>query len=349
MFVKGFHYVNSQYWEVLLVKEMINSIIMRVMQTFKISCYGFETSGRIDLDFCTGITEVRHQSINISKGMNIAVSIVVPAFGQLYHWLGSLRPAKGEPPRFLQLYIYDTDNEVDNRMHHFGGDNSGLRDSEGSDYGGRLILPQSFTCWPCYMYAHYLDALAICRVHGNPSFFITFTCNIKWPKITEYMEDFLRLTTTNRADIVDRVFEMKIHQFVKYLRDAEPFGKIIASNSFSHFLYTVEFQKRGLPHCQTLIWIDERSRVQKDRDIDAYIFVELSSKYVDPVCHRVVSELMMHGTCGLVCPTAPCTYPIVARVSRSNETTSSSTRQPQMIVDEMKNYLDVRYLSPHEA
>ncbi|GJR18593.1 zinc finger, C6HC-type containing protein [Tanacetum coccineum] len=35
--------------------------------------------------------------------------------------------SKGEPPRFLQLYIYDTDNEVDNRMSHFGGDNSDLR------------------------------------------------------------------------------------------------------------------------------------------------------------------------------------------------------------------------------
>nr|GEY34982.1 helitron helicase-like domain-containing protein [Tanacetum cinerariifolium] len=27
---------------------------------------------------------------------------------------------------FLQLYLYDTENKVDNRMHHFGGDNSGL-------------------------------------------------------------------------------------------------------------------------------------------------------------------------------------------------------------------------------
>ncbi|GKE35780.1 hypothetical protein Tco_1455102, partial [Tanacetum coccineum] len=39
----------------------------------------------------------------------------------------SLCPAEGDPPRFLQLYVYDTENEVDNRMAHFGGDNSGLR------------------------------------------------------------------------------------------------------------------------------------------------------------------------------------------------------------------------------
>nr|GEZ42028.1 helitron helicase-like domain-containing protein [Tanacetum cinerariifolium] len=33
----------------------------------------------------------------------------------------------GEPPRFSQLYIYDTDNEVDNRLSYYGGDNSELR------------------------------------------------------------------------------------------------------------------------------------------------------------------------------------------------------------------------------
>nr|GEX89602.1 helitron helicase-like domain-containing protein [Tanacetum cinerariifolium] len=46
---------------------------------------------------------------------------------QLYHWIGSLCPIEGETPSFLQLYIYDTDNEVDNRMTYFGGQNSDLR------------------------------------------------------------------------------------------------------------------------------------------------------------------------------------------------------------------------------
>ncbi|GJW60836.1 DNA helicase [Tanacetum coccineum] len=128
-------------------------------------------------------------------------------------------------------------------------------DNNGSDCGSRLILPQSFTGGPRYMYSHYLDALTVCRVHGNPSCFITFTYNVKWPKITDYMAQFLLLTTTDRADVVDRVFEMKIHLFVAYLRDSQPFGKVIA------VLYTVEFQKRCLPHCHTLLWIDELFRI----------------------------------------------------------------------------------------
>nr|GEX06302.1 elongation factor 1-delta 1-like [Tanacetum cinerariifolium] len=83
-------------------------------------------------------------------------------------------------------------------------------DSDGSNCGAQLILPQSFTGGPRYMYSHYLDALAIFRVHGNPSFFITFTCNVKWPEITDYMADFPLLTPTDRADIGDRLFEMKV-------------------------------------------------------------------------------------------------------------------------------------------
>jgi hypothetical protein len=40
--------------------------------------------------------------------------------GQNYHRIGSLLPAVGEPPRFAQLYIYDTDNEINNRLKIFG-------------------------------------------------------------------------------------------------------------------------------------------------------------------------------------------------------------------------------------
>ncbi|PWA42583.1 hypothetical protein CTI12_AA478070 [Artemisia annua] len=39
--------------------------------------------------------------------------------GQVYHQIGSLCPTGDDKPCFLQLYIYDTQNEVQNRMDHF--------------------------------------------------------------------------------------------------------------------------------------------------------------------------------------------------------------------------------------
>lgn len=39
--------------------------------------------------------------------------------GQNYHRIGSLLPEPGSNPKFAQLYIYDTENELINRMSHF--------------------------------------------------------------------------------------------------------------------------------------------------------------------------------------------------------------------------------------
>jgi hypothetical protein len=36
--------------------------------------------------------------------------------GENYHHIASLLPLPGKPPKFAQLYIYDTENEVSNRM-----------------------------------------------------------------------------------------------------------------------------------------------------------------------------------------------------------------------------------------
>jgi len=39
--------------------------------------------------------------------------------GQNYHHIGSLLPVEGQRPKFCQLYIYDTENELANRLSHF--------------------------------------------------------------------------------------------------------------------------------------------------------------------------------------------------------------------------------------
>jgi hypothetical protein len=39
--------------------------------------------------------------------------------GQTCHRMGSMLPNLGEKPKFAQLYIYDTENEIENRIHPF--------------------------------------------------------------------------------------------------------------------------------------------------------------------------------------------------------------------------------------
>jgi len=39
--------------------------------------------------------------------------------GQNYHQIGSFLPVSGNTPKFAQLYIYDTENEVRNIVSNF--------------------------------------------------------------------------------------------------------------------------------------------------------------------------------------------------------------------------------------
>ncbi|XP_021985032.2 uncharacterized protein LOC110880913 [Helianthus annuus] len=50
--------------------------------------------------------------------------------GQNYHTIGSLLPDDGNEPKFNQLYIYDTDNEIFNRQNAVGGSNTSFTITE---------------------------------------------------------------------------------------------------------------------------------------------------------------------------------------------------------------------------
>ncbi|XP_076954306.1 uncharacterized protein LOC143628662 [Bidens hawaiensis] len=271
--------------------------------------------------------------------------------GQISHWLGSLCPSDGQPPRFLQMYIYDTNNEIRNRMQHLGeaqeaklseglGDKShtiGLLqtlwvqlsmknrldyvrlnqnlfrieflqgvhdaiakgDTKGRSVGKRVILPSSFTGGPRYMYKHYHDALAICRVYGNPQFFITFTCNVKWQEIVRYMTQFPSLKAQDRPDIVCRVFNLKVEAFRAFVKHERLFGNIVAGEMC--FCY-----KRGLPHCHMLFWVSPTDKIITADDVDRHISTEIPNPDTDMELYKIVSECMIHGPCGLARPNAPC-------------------------------------------
>ncbi|GJY49335.1 DNA helicase, partial [Tanacetum coccineum] len=153
---------------------------------------------------------------------------------------------------------------------------------------------------PRYMYAYYLDALAIYQKLGNPQFFITFTCNVKWPEIKRFMSEYPHLTASNRVDVVCQVFQQKIQALIAFHKEERIFGDV------TRVLYTVEFQKRGLPHCHTLLWVDSVSRTRIVEDVDRFILAELPDPRIDPEGYNVVSELMMHGPCGAASTKAPC-------------------------------------------
>src|ERR1043165_7882910 len=94
-----------------------------------------------------------------------------------------------------------------------------------SKSGKRVILPSSFTGGARYMMQNYLDAMALCKWYGYPDYFITITCNPKWPEMRRYLQG-TTLRPEDRPDILCRLFKIKLDSIIKDLKDKHLFGTV---------------------------------------------------------------------------------------------------------------------------
>nr|GFA89717.1 DNA helicase [Tanacetum cinerariifolium] len=137
------------------------------------------------------------------------------------------------------------------------------------------------------------------------------------------MKPFPQLTTADRADIVDRVFEKKVRDYIAFVRNSNTFGHVTA---------------------------------------------ELPDPKVYANGHRIISELMIYGPRRYTNRNASCmkdgsrcnrNFP-KAYYDKTNiscyrqrhhptDTAESTTNVPGIQVDEIKNYVEARYIGPHEA
>ena len=102
---------------------------------------------------------------------------------------------------------------------------------------------------------HYQDAMALVRAFGKPSLFITFTCNPKWNEITDNLG--YASHSNFRPELTARVFKAKLEELMNDLTKKQVFGKVL------YYLYVIEFQKRGLPHCHILLTLGEDDAIRE--------------------------------------------------------------------------------------
>ncbi|XP_071718058.1 uncharacterized protein [Rutidosis leptorrhynchoides] len=269
---------------------------------------------------------------------------------------------------YIRMKQQDIRNEYLTGLH----DTINRGDRTDADMGSRTILPASFT--------------------GGPL--------LHWPKIVRYLQPYPYLTASDRADIVSRVFYSKVKEFVTFLKQEKHLG------SFRGILYTIEFQKRGLPHCHTLLWVHSEVSGAIIEHLDDYISAELPDPRSDPIGYAVISVTMMHGPCGLSKTKAPCmegntgvytthsgveldniyvvpynrllilsfqahinveccgstmlikylfkyiskgTDRVATCISKPLGTNNSQTPEKSEPVDEIQNFIDARFICPHEA
>ena len=164
--------------------------------------------------------------------------------------------------------------------------------------GQLIILPSTFQGSPRYMQQNYQDAMAIVRKCGKPDLFLTFTCNPAWPEISNAISHHER--PEHRPDVVARVFHIKLREFLTDILERNIFGNVVA------YIFVIEFQKRGLPHCHMLLTLDSQCKIRTKDDIDKYVCAELPNPEIHPRLFQIVTKCMVHGPCGTLNANSPC-------------------------------------------
>ncbi|UYV76647.1 hypothetical protein LAZ67_14001572 [Cordylochernes scorpioides] len=161
--------------------------------------------------------------------------------------------------------------------------------------GRQVILPSSFVGSPRHMHEYAQDCMAYVRKYGRPDLFITFTCNPEWSEIK--LMQFPTQGAFVRHDLVARIFQLKVTKLIDLITKGDVFGKPQC------WCYTIEWQKRGLPHAHILLWRKEKIRPNQ---IDSIICAEIPNAEVDASLFRTVTKNMIHGPCGHGYPNPGC-------------------------------------------
>ncbi|XP_065322969.1 uncharacterized protein LOC135930111 [Gordionus sp. m RMFG-2023] len=216
--------------------------------------------------------------------------------------------------RLFHQYVVDSYLQVEaNNLNYIKFNQSKLRVEEYSGFmdhiskandntnlplGRAVILPSSFQGSERNMCDRYHDAMAIVSKFGKPDLFITFTCNPNWREIKENL--YKGQNPSHRPDLLARVFHLKLSELLHDIIKKDFFGKCSA------YVYTIEFQKRGLPHAHLLIILSENNKIETTECIDNFVRAEIPDKNIEPRLYDIVTRFMIHGPCGILNPHSPC-------------------------------------------
>ena len=162
--------------------------------------------------------------------------------------------------------------------------------TENVNVGCIIILPSSFENSQRNIYQKFQDAMTIVTKHGKPDIFLTITANPRWPEIQDNL--LPHQSANDRPDIVSHVFNLKLKELLCDLLQRDALGHIIA------YVYTIEFQKRALPHAHMVLCLADADKPRTPEDIDRLVSAEIPDPQLQSQLHDIVKRHMMHGPLG---------------------------------------------------
>ena len=194
------------------------------------------------------------------------------------------------------------------------------------------------------------DSLAINRHFHGADLFITMTANPNWPEIQAAL--LPGETASDRPDLVCRVFMAKVAEFITDITKNQIFGIVLA------YLYTIEFQKHGLPHMHMILCLHPNNKLCTPEDVDTLISAEFPDKDLHSELYELVRKQMVHGPCGDLNPNSPCMEngqctkkfpkPFKDQTTISEDSYASYRRHEDGRVHEVHgHFVDNRWVVPH--
>ncbi|XP_025018654.1 uncharacterized protein LOC112539989 [Tetranychus urticae] len=171
-------------------------------------------------------------------------------------------------------------------------------EGEGIRAGKAVILPSTFDGSPRNMMMRYQNAMAVVRKFGKPDYFLTMTCNPKWPDFDQVLETYDKIE--HRPDLIVRVFHCKVVELRDMIVEQKIFGSV------TNLVYVIEFQKRGLPHVHMLLGVDDPFKPSDIERIDRVVSAEIPNPTDNKLLYDLVKKFMIHGPCVNYNSNSPC-------------------------------------------